>query len=136
VTLLLSAGIATMTNLSLKSLAWASKILAILCSVVVPLILGHRWGVSRITDVQLIGLAVLSLIPNRWLVLSRVSFVIFLVLTLFPFRIFFQSSAYKDVDWALLIAGIFMEFFLFGPLPLSLVVSRMRLQRGEKFIYA
>jgi hypothetical protein len=125
-----------MSNQSLKSLAWACKVLAIVGSVVVPLLLHPRWGVNRIVDVQLVGLAVLSLIPNRRLVFSRISFVTFLLLTLFPFRTFLHISAYQDVDLALLIAGIFIGFLLFVPLPLSLVLSRMRFQRGDKFIYA
>ena len=87
-----------MTNPSLKSLAWVCKGLAIAGSVVVPLLLHPRWGVNRIADVQLIGLADLSLIPNRWLVFSRVSFVIFLPLTLFPSQIFFHISTYRDLD--------------------------------------
>jgi hypothetical protein len=81
-----------MTNPSLKSLAWVCKGLAIAGSVVVPLLLHPRWGVNRIADVQLIGLADLSLIPNRWLVFSRASFVLFLLLTLFPFHIYFDIS--------------------------------------------
>ncbi len=124
-----------MTNPSLKSLAWACKVLAIIGSVGVPLILHPRWGVNRIADVELIVLAVLSLIPNRWLVFSRVSFVIFLLLTLFPFRVFFHISAFRDFDLASVIAMIISVFF-FAPLPLSLVLSRMRFQRGDKFIYA
>jgi hypothetical protein len=90
-----------MGNQSLKSLALACKTLAIVVSVVVPMLLGHRWGVNRIADFQLVGLAVLSLIPNRWLVFSRITFVIFLPLMLFPFRVFFHLSAFKAVDLGL-----------------------------------
>jgi hypothetical protein len=133
---LLPMDIPTMSNPSLKSVALACKVLAILECVGLPLILRPRWGLDRIADVQLIGLAVLSLIPNRWLVFSRAPFVLFLVLTLFPFRDYFYISAYKDVDWASLIGGIFIGLFLFAPLPLSLVLSRMRFRRGDKFIYA
>src|SRR5882757_3086903 len=118
-----------MTNPSLKSIAWACKVLAVADSVVAPPILHPHWGVNRIADVQLIGLAVLSLIPNRWLVFSRVSFVIFLLLTLFPFRVFFHISAFGDFDLESVIAMIISVFF-FAPLPLSLVLSRMRFQRG------
>ena len=125
-----------MTNPSLKSLAWACKIIAIFISVVVGLWLLHpRWGVSRIADVQLIGMAVLSLIPNRWLVFSRLSFVLFLLLTLFPFRVFFHISAFRDLDLGSVIAMIIAVFF-FVPLPVSLVVSRMRFQSGDKFTFA
>ena len=124
-----------MNNQSLKLLAWVCKILAIVGSVGLPLILHPRWGVNRIADVQLVGLAVLSLIPNRWLVFSRISFVIFLLLTLFPFSIFLHISAYRDLDLGSMTAMIIAVLF-FAPLPLSLVLSRMRLQRGDKFTYA
>jgi hypothetical protein len=124
-----------MSNQSLKLLAWACKVLAIVGSVVVPLILRPHWGINRIADVQLIGLAVLSLIPNRWLVFSRISFVIFLLLALFPFRDYFHISAYRDLDPASVTAMIIGALF-FAPLPLSLVLSRMRFQRGDKLIYA
>jgi hypothetical protein len=62
-----------MSNQSLKSIALACKSLAIITSVVLPMILHPRWGVNPIADVQLVGLAVLSLIPNRWLVFSRIT---------------------------------------------------------------
>ena len=81
------------------------------------------------------GLAVLSLIPNRWLVFSRISFVIFLLLTLFPFNIFLHISAYRDLDFGS-VAAMIIGVMLFAPLPLSLVLSRMRLRRGNKFTYA
>ncbi len=124
-----------MNNQSLKLAAWVCKILAIVGSVGLPLILHPRWGVNRIADVQLVGLAVLSLIPNRWLVFSRISFVIFLLLTLFPFGIFLHISAYRDLDFGS-VAAMIIAVFLFAQLPLSLVLSRMRLRRGNKFTYA
>ena len=124
-----------MSNQSLKTLALACKALAIVVSVVVPMLFGHRWGTNRIADIQLVGLAVLSLIPNLWLVFSRITFVLFLLLTLFPLRVFFHASAFKGVDLGL-VAGIFAAIFLFVPLPLSLVLSRIRFQRGDRFTYA
>jgi hypothetical protein len=124
-----------MDNQSLKLAALVCKILAIAGSVVLPLILHPRWGVNRLADVQLVGLAVLSLIPNRWLVFSRISFVLFLLFTLLPFRIFFHISVYRDLDLGSVIAMIFGVLF-FVPLPLSLVLSRMRLQRGTRFTFA
>jgi hypothetical protein len=125
-----------MSNQSLKSLALACKTLAIVVSVIVPLLLGHRWSANRIADVQLVGLAVLSLLPNRWLVFSRMTFVVSLLLALFPFQILFHVSAFKGVDLGLVLPGICMAVLLFVPLPLSLVLSRMRFQRGERFTYA
>jgi hypothetical protein len=120
----------------LKSVALAWKTLAVITSVVLPMILRPRWGVNPIADVQLVGLAVLSLIPNRWLVSSRITFVIFLLLTLFPFHVFFHVAAFKGVDLGLALPGIFMAVFLFVPLPLSLILSRVRYQRGDRFGYA
>jgi hypothetical protein len=121
---------------SLRSLAWMCKVMAIFISAVVPLLIFRpRWGVNRIADAQIVCMAVLSLIPNRWLVFSRISFVIFLLLALFPFRIFFDISAYRNLDLPSVIA-IFIDLFFLAPLPLSLVLSRMRFQRGAKFIYA
>jgi hypothetical protein len=125
-----------MSNQSLKTLALACKTLAIVVSVVVPMLFGHRWGTNRIADIQLVGLAALSLIPNRWLVSSRITFVLFLLLTLFPFRVFLHTSGFKGIDLGLVTAGIFVATFLFVPLPLSLILSRMRFQRGQKFTYA
>jgi hypothetical protein len=125
-----------MRNQSLKMLALACKTLAIIGSVVLPMLFGHRWGINPIADVQLVGLAILSLIPNRWLVFSRITFVVSLLLTLFPFQVFFHVSAFKGVDLGLVLPGILMAILLFIPLPLSLVLSRMRFQRGERFTYA
>ena len=125
-----------MSNQSLKTLALACKTLAIVVSVVVPMLFGHRWGTNRIADIQLVGLAVLSLIPNLWLVFSRITFVLFLLLTLFPLRVFFHVAAFKGVDLGLVTAGIFVATLLFVPLPLSLILSRMRFQRGDEFAYA
>jgi hypothetical protein len=131
----LPTDIAAMTNLSLKALAWICKVLAILVYVGGPLILHPRWGVNRFADVQLVGLGVLSLIPNRWLVASPISFVIFLLIALLPFDTFFHVSSYKDLDVASVTAMIIVFFFV-APLPLSLVLSRMRFLKGDKFSYA
>ncbi|HEY5026828.1 MAG TPA: hypothetical protein VIK39_00340 [Candidatus Angelobacter sp.] len=125
-----------MSNQGLKSLALACKALAIATSVVLPMLVGHRWGINPIADVQVVGLAILSLTPNRWLVFSRITFVVFLLLTLFPFRVFFHVSAFKGVDLGVILPGILLAGFLFVPLPLSLVLSRKRVQRGDRFMYA
>jgi len=124
-----------MINPSLKSLAWTCKVLAILVNVGGPLILHPRWGVNRIADVQLVGLAVLSVIPNHWLVFSRISFAAFLLLALLPFDPFFHVSSYRGLDVASVTAMVIVVFFV-APLPLSLALSRVRLKRGDKFTYA
>jgi hypothetical protein len=125
-----------MSNGSLKLLALVCKIFAIFVSVVVPMILHPRWGVNPVADVQLVGLAVLSLIPNRWLVFSSVSFFVSLLLALFPFHAFFPVSVFRGVDFGLLVSGLMISFLLFAPLPLSLIFSWMRFRKGEKFTYA
>jgi hypothetical protein len=124
-------------NHSLKLPAWPLKILAILASVAVPLWVFHpRWGVRLMADVQIVGLGVLALIPNRWLVFSRISFVPFLLLTLFPLHELFRVSTYGDVDPGLVVVAILVASFGYLPLPLSLVPSRMRYQSGERFTFA
>jgi hypothetical protein len=125
-----------MSTQSLQSLALASKALAIIVSVVLPMLFGHRWGVNSVADVQVVALAILSLIPNRWLVFSRITFIVFLLLMLVPFRVFFHLSAFKGVDLGLALPSILVAVFLFIPLPLSLVLSRIRFHRGERFTYA
>ncbi len=116
-------------------LAVPCKILAIVMSVGLPLVLRPRWGLSAVADVQLIGLGVLALVPNRWLVYGRISFAVFLLLSLFPFRIFLELDAYKNFG-AVSAFGMLVALVVFGPLPVSLVLSRMRLLGGKKFMLA
>jgi hypothetical protein len=123
-------------NNSLEWLALGCKLLAIFVSVVIPMVLRPHWGVNPIADVQLVVLAILSLIPNRWLVFSGPSFFIFLLLALFPFRVFFSLSALRGADIATIAGELLFAFLIFAPLPLSLIFSRMRLRRGDKFVYA
>jgi hypothetical protein len=112
------------------------KLLAIVSSVVVPLWIFHpRWGLNPVADGQLVGLAVLSLIPNRWLVFTRFTFAVFLLLSLFPFRVFFHLYAYKGLGTESVV-GVTVGSLFFAPLPLSLVLSRIRFLRGDKFTFA
>jgi hypothetical protein len=119
-------------NKNLTASAWACKLLSIAVSVVLPWMIGHH-GVF--TYPQTAVLAALALIPNRWLVFSRISFVIFVLITLFPFFDILLHSTYKDADVLADLPAIFVVVCLFGPLPLSLVFSRLRYNRGEKFMY-
>jgi hypothetical protein len=48
---------------------------------------------------------------------------------------FLHISAYRHVDLESVTAMIVVIFF-FAPLPVSLVLTRMRLQRGDRFTYA
>jgi hypothetical protein len=74
-------------------------------------------------------------IPNRWLVFSRISFALFLLLALLPFDAFFRVASYRDLDVASVTAMIIVVFFV-APLPLSLTLSQVRFQKGDKFTYA
>lgn len=121
---------------SLKSLAWACKVLALVINVLLRVwILPPRWGADPKADVQIIGFAILSLLPNRWLVFSRIPFLLFLLLAMSPFRIFLSISALRNLDVASVIA-MFISVFFLAPLPLSIVLSRVRYSRGDKFTYA
>jgi hypothetical protein len=118
------------------ALAIPCKVLAIFWSVVVGLfIFRPRWGLNSVADAQVIGLAILSLIPNRTLVSTRVTFLAFLLLSLFPFRVFFAADAYRGFGIDSVI-GMLLAFVMFGPLPLSLALSRRRFLRGKNFLFA
>jgi hypothetical protein len=126
-----------MNSVPLRSLVLASKLFAIFVSVAVPrFIFRPRWGVHLIANVQIICLAILSLIPNRWLVFSKVSLVTFLLLTFLPFRVLFDISGYREVDFGSAMPAILVAALFFGPLPLSIIFSRMLCRRGDKVLYA
>lgn len=127
-----------MNDENLRLAAWASKTLSIFVSVVVPaaFIFRPRWGLNRSADIQLVALAVLSLIPNRWLVFSWPLFTLFLLAALAPFRVLLHASGYHDAYWGLVIAAWLLAALFYGPLALSLVLSRMRFLRGSEFLYA
>ncbi len=55
---------------------------------------------------------------------------------LFPFRDFFRISTFSDLDLGSVLGGTIVLSFFFVPLPLSLVLSRVRFLRGDKFTYA
>jgi len=120
---------------SLKLLAWICKLMAVAVSVILPWMMEH-FGINHIADVQAVVLGVMALIPNRWLVFSRVSFTIALLLTMFPLQVFLPLSVFRGTDIGLIAAGLMISLFFFAPLPLSLIISRIRLVRGERFTYA
>jgi hypothetical protein len=123
-------------KIDLKALARVSKVLAIVDCVVVPLVLRPRWGVSRIDDAQLVALAILSLIPNRWVAGTRFLFGTALLLSLLPVRVFLHTSVFKDLDLASAIGAGIVVPLVFVPLPLSFVLSRMRFLRKDRFVFA
>jgi len=128
-----------MSDQHLKWLALAGKMWAIAVWVLVPCIFQdwHHYDEHHaIYLVQNSILAVVSLLPNRWLVFSRPSFFIFLLLALLPLDVFHSYSVFRGVDVGLVALGFLMSLCLFAPLPLSLFFSRIRFRRGAEFTYA
>src|SRR5438105_857270 len=121
-----------MNSHNLKLLAWTFKLVAILFAFVVPLfVLRPRWGLNPKADIQMCVLAAISLIPNRSLVSSRITFAIFLLLTLFPFHVFLDFSSYKGFDLGSVVGILLAGLMFFAPLPLSLLFGRVRFSKGE-----
>lgn len=123
-------------NKVLKPLARVVKILAIVDYVVLPVVLHPRWGINWINDAQLIALALLSMIPNRWVVGTRFLLGPALLLSLLPFRVFIRASAFRGLDLPSLIGAGIIVPLVFVPLPLSFVLSRMRFLRKDTFVFA
>ena len=90
-----------MTHESLRSAAQGFKIVAITFNVAIfRLNLPRLLYSHRVADIlELCAMAVLSLLPNRWLVSTRAAFILSLLLSLFPSRDFFSLSALKDLDF-------------------------------------
>jgi hypothetical protein len=131
------SGKLAMSNESLKTLSWACKILAVFFTVIIGLwILPPRWGFNPVADVQSVMLGILSLVPNRWLVFSRMSFVVFLIMALFPFHVLLSFAVFRGTDVVSMAVELFVAFCMFAPLPFSLVLSRIRFIRGVRFMYA
>ena len=82
--------------------------------------------------------ALLVLIPNRWLVLSRVLFTLVLFISLFPLLLvclFIVQDLFSIDDFMTL---YFVPFIvvLSGLWPVSLCLSFWRYRKGERFVYA
>ena len=85
-------------------------------------------------------IALLAVVPNRWLVFSRIAFGISLVIALFPLGVnlihdwrsdpFMAMRNYLDPE-----ALVFLAF-IFCPLPFALSLSFWRRRKGEKVAYA
>jgi len=87
----------------------------------------HRAYLEIAALTALVGLAVL---PNRWLVFSRVAFALSLLMALIPFHsIAISIAAPSDLVWMAPLAA------LFAVLPLSLILGFWRRQKGEKVNY-
>lgn len=106
----------------------------------------HDWGTAAyyhrihrsILGVSIVGL--LAVIPNRWLVFSRIVFCIVLIISLLPlcFSLFVISQdfdlAVSDFPNSAIVWGGMMLSNVLWPLSLSL--SFWRYRKGEKILYA
>jgi len=85
-------------------------------------------------------LAILVIIPNRWLVFSRVVFVPLIIIALLPlcFSLFLIFSDFDLISHEFLetLEWWMISIFFSVPWPLSLIFSRMRFRRGGIFMYA
>jgi hypothetical protein len=125
-----------MKNHDLKVLGMTGKAIAIIAWLLVPWLLGRRHNDNIIFLTQNSIQAFLSIVPNRWLVFSRSSFCVFLTLALLPLLdVFIPPRDFTQIDFFTLTACLLVGVFLFAPLPLSLIFSRIRFCRGEKFLY-
>jgi hypothetical protein len=135
-----------------KVFAWLSKIAAILFWLVVAWVTisldisslntpshwreGDDWGTPEfhhriyLEIAEVTTLAVLAILPNRWLVFSPVTFVMALLIALTPFySIPGALTEWSDLLWLMPI------MLLFSLLPLSLILSFWRRRKGEKIRY-
>jgi glucan phosphoethanolaminetransferase (alkaline phosphatase superfamily) len=84
--------------------------------------------------------ALLAVVPNRWLVFSRIAFSISLIVALFPFCVVlihdWTSDPFMSLSNYLDPGALAFAAFIFGPLPLALTLSFWRQQKGEKVTYA
>jgi hypothetical protein len=127
-------------NQNLKLVSIITKVVAILAWVFLPWLAGMYRHYNTFFFVQNSIQSLLAIIPNRCLVFSRLSFCVFLTLALLPLDWFlfypptFTGTDINDIP--LIVVVVFVWLFLFTSLPLSLILSRIRFRRGEKFIYA
>jgi len=97
---------------------------------------GDDWGTPAFNHrvylqiAEVTALAVLALLPNRWLVFSPVTFVISLLVVLTPFCSIFGALS----EWSDLLSLIPIMLLL-SLLPLCLILSFWRQRNGEKVGY-
>lgn len=85
-------------------------------------------------------LTILVVIPNRWLVFSRITFIPSFVISLLPlgFSLFLICTEFDILFYQFLETLEFwaITILLSAPWPLSVILSRIRFRRGEVFVYA
>jgi hypothetical protein len=74
-------------------------------------------------------LALLAILPNRWLVVSLVVFAISLMIALIPSCLIL---GWDTDNW---MGDLFILLPIYAPLPLSLVLSFLRFRKGENVRY-
>lgn len=139
-------------DMLLKIFAWLCKVAAIVFWLWMALVKieldianlhGHAgpwgdpdWGMpafyhrTYLEIATLTALAVLAILPNRWLVFSPVAFTISLLIALIPFYWILSSlTEWSDLLWMTPLMS------LFATLPLSLILSIWRRRKWEKVGY-
>ena len=83
--------------------------------------------------------ALLAVVPNRWLVFSRVVFALSLIIAILPFCVLMVINWNSDPfgsNWDFLEPGnLIFLVSIFGPLPLAITLSFLRRRRGEDVGY-
>ena len=144
----------------LKIFAWLSKIVAALILSYTAYIIisldvsslhapnhwvdGENWGTPAFKHriyLEIIGMLViflLAMLPNRWLVSSRIIFVVSLLIALIPIGMLLFDAVSDTASEGMDLSDLFslIGIVISIPLPLSLILSFMRLQKGEKVFYA
>ena len=103
---------------------------------------GQEWGTPAYIHwiyLQIIGMFVLFLLavlPNRWLVSSRIIFVVSLLIALIPLCGAIIANIYLLVAKWSMESELMILAILSAIWPLSLILSFIRLRKGEKIFYA
>jgi hypothetical protein len=83
-------------------------------------------------------IALISVVPNRWLVFSPIAFCVSLLIALFPLCFVLVqnfSQPFNTVGIVFAPSNLVAMVFIFGPVPLSLTLSFWRQRRRETVAY-
>ena len=87
-------------------------------------------------------LVILVLIPNRWLVFSRITFMLSLAISLLPLGVILLltcsdfDTPFNQARFLATLGFAAYMIILSAPWPLSVILSRTRFRRGAIFTYA
>jgi len=106
----------------------------------------HDWGTPTyfhrmyLDMFMVLVVALLAVVPNRWLVFSRLAFGAAVAIALLPFCVVlihdWTSDPFMSVRNYLDPGAWMFAAFIFGPLPVALALSFWRRQKGADVTYA